>query len=143
MTGHDLAMKEWRQYWRRATRAGYAYAEVSARFRNTDMPFWEADVQRNRRRFLVLTGVPTFGLALSLLFWSLIPVGVVLAGLLLIVLRTAWKAGWKSKDWTTRLLYGIHSHFQQIPIFVGQMQYEKDRSRGRSRGLIEYKNVGS
>ena len=35
MTGHDLAMTHWRQYWRRAVRAGHAYAEVAARFRGT------------------------------------------------------------------------------------------------------------
>ncbi len=33
MTGHDLAMTQWSQYWRRATRTGYAYAEVSERLR--------------------------------------------------------------------------------------------------------------
>ena len=41
MTGHDLAMTKWSQYWRRATRAGYAYAEVSQRFRGSGLPFWE------------------------------------------------------------------------------------------------------
>jgi glycosyltransferase involved in cell wall biosynthesis len=143
MTGHDLAMTKWPQYWRRATRAGYAYVEVSTRFRNTDMPFWEDEVEKNRRRFLVLLGIPVIGLALSVLLGSLLPVLAVLAGLVLIVLRTAWKVGWKSSNWLTRILYGIHSHFQQIPIFAGQRQYAKDRKRGRSRGLIEYKNLAS
>jgi glycosyltransferase involved in cell wall biosynthesis len=143
MTGHDLAMTKWRQYWRRATRAGYAYAEVSARFRNTDLPFWGEEVEKNRRRFLVLLSIPIIGLALSILFWSMLPGFVALGGLLLLVLRTAWKAGWKSSSWPTRFLYGIHSHFQQIPIFAGQLQYAKDRKQGRSRGLIEYKNLAS
>ena len=40
MTGHDLAMTRFSQYWRRAVRSGYAYAEVSTRFRNTDLPLW-------------------------------------------------------------------------------------------------------
>lgn len=48
MTGHDLAMTRWRQYWRRAVRAGHAYAEVAARFRATDTPLWEREVKRNR-----------------------------------------------------------------------------------------------
>src|SRR5512132_2622425 len=32
MTGHDLAITRWSQYWRRVVRAGYAYAEVAERF---------------------------------------------------------------------------------------------------------------
>ncbi len=38
MTGHDLAMTRWQQYWRRAVRAGHAYAEVAARFRGDRDP---------------------------------------------------------------------------------------------------------
>jgi hypothetical protein len=34
----------------------------------------------------------------------------------------------------------LHSHLQQVPIFVGQLQYARDRRAGRIRGLIEYKN---
>jgi len=36
-------------------------------------------------------------------------------------------------------LYGFHSHLQQIPIFVGQMQYRINRGRGRQASLVEYK----
>ena len=46
MTGHDLAMTRFAQYWKRATRTGYAYAEVSARFRGSGLPFWEDEVTR-------------------------------------------------------------------------------------------------
>jgi hypothetical protein len=56
-----------------------------------------------------------------------------------LVLRTASKTRWKSPSLSTRLLYGIHSHLQQIPIFVGQLQFWNDRREGRVRGLIEYK----
>jgi hypothetical protein len=67
-----------------------------------------------------------------------------LAGLLalLLVLRTAAKNRWKKADLPTRLLYGVHSHIQQIPIFLGQLQYARDRRHSRRRGLIEYKAAG-
>ncbi len=143
MTGHDLAMTRWRQYWKRATRAGYAYAEVSTRFRNSGMPFWEEEIQRNRSRFAFLIAIPLGGLALSALFHSPIPISVAAALLGLLIVRTAWKARWKSQSWLTRLLYGFHSHFQQIPIFIGQRQFLRDRRRGRSRGIIEYKSAAS
>ena len=35
--GHDLNMTRFRQYWLRAVRAGHAYAEISSRFRDTEI----------------------------------------------------------------------------------------------------------
>jgi glycosyltransferase involved in cell wall biosynthesis len=135
MTGHDLAMTRWSQYWRRATRAGYAYAEVSERFRGSGLPFWEEDARRNRNRALILMAL----FAVGLTGWRQAVIALFLLAAL--VLRTAAKARWKSPSLSTRLLYGIHSHLQQIPIFVGQLQFWIDRRAGRSRGLIEYKGA--
>jgi glycosyltransferase involved in cell wall biosynthesis len=143
MTGHDLAMTSWRQYWRRATRAGYAYAEVSARFRNSGLPFWEDEVRRNRNRAVLLLALGITGVLFSITFLSAWPWIATYAIFLLLALRSAWKARWKSSDWPTLLLYGIHSHIQQLPIFVGQLQYLHDRRLGRKRGLIEYKTAAS
>ena len=50
MTGHDLQITRWSQYWKRATRAGHAYAEVSERFRKSEDPFWTSDRRRNLMR---------------------------------------------------------------------------------------------
>ena len=66
---------------------------------------------------------------------------IVLALFSALVLRTAAKTRWKSPSLYTRLLYGVHSHLQQIPIFVGQLQYWNDRRAGKVRGLIEYKGA--
>ena len=48
MTSHDLAMTRWSQYWRRATRTGHAYAEVSERYRDTELPLWQSTAERNQ-----------------------------------------------------------------------------------------------
>jgi cellulose synthase/poly-beta-1,6-N-acetylglucosamine synthase-like glycosyltransferase len=141
MTGHDLAMTAWSQYWKRATRAGYAYAEVSQRFRKSGLPFWEEDARRNRNRALIITGAVGGGLLASLLLRSLWPVLMIFFLLIALVVRTALKAAWKSSSLTTRLAYAVHSHFQQIPIFLGQLQYARDRKSGARRGLIEYKET--
>ena len=138
MTGHDLAMTRWQQYWRRAVRAGHAYAEVAARFRGTATPLWEDDARRNRIRGGVLLLTLALGVGGALLGSAIIPLLVVGLWLALAV-RTALKVGWKSRDLLTRFLYGLHSHVQQIPILVGQFGYYRDRWRGRRRGLIEYK----
>ena len=139
MTGHDLAVTRFRQYWRRATRAGHAYAEVASRFRGTANPFWSEDVARNRKRAVALMALPLLGVALSLLLWRAWPLLVVVAVVMLLALRTAWKSRWKSRDAVTLLLYGLHSHFQQVPIFCGQIGFLRDSRAGRKAGLVEYK----
>ena len=141
MTGHDLAITRFSQYWKRAKRAGYAFAEVSERFRGTDNQFWLADARRNRVREIVLLGLQGVAIAASLLQadWM---APIVAGSIWLLVLRTAWKARWKSPDRLTLLLYGVHSQFQQIPIFVGQMEFFANRRRGKRAGLVEYKRRG-
>jgi len=138
MTGHDLQITSWSQYWKRATRAGHAYAEVSERFRNTEDPFWTSD----RRRNLILGSFWLISLAVAIAamaFFGLVPVALWLSLLLLLSLRSAWKARWKRSTPGILLLYGIHSHLQQIPIFIGQLQYELSSKRRETQKLIEYK----
>ena len=78
MTGHDLAMTRWSQYWRRAMRTGYAYAEVSQRFRGSRLPFWELEARHNRSRALAHIGILTLGLLSSLIWRSGWPVALLL-----------------------------------------------------------------
>ena len=141
MTGHDLAITRWQQYWKRANRAGYAYAEVSERFRGGELPFWEREVRANRMRALILLLAPFLAGVAAAFYRRWWPIGTVGCLFLLLVTRTSWKARWKSSSVLMCLLYAVHSHLQQIPILVGQMQYVRDKSVGRRRGLIEYKQV--
>jgi cellulose synthase/poly-beta-1,6-N-acetylglucosamine synthase-like glycosyltransferase len=141
MTGHDLAMTKWSQYWRRSVRTGYAYAEVSQRFRGSGLPFWEDEARRNRNRALVLSWLAAASLLISVFRMSILPLLVMPGFVLVLAARTAAKVAWKSPDRSTRFIYGIHSHLQQIPIYIGQLQYWHDRRKGRTRGLIEYKEA--
>jgi len=140
MTGHDLAMYHFSQYWRRALRAGHAYAEVSRRFRDTPDPFWRPQQKQNfvRGGFWFLSLV--LAVACGLLIRSLLPGAAWMALLLVLAVRTAWLARWKSRSMATLFLYGIHSHLQQIPILLGQLQFAHDVRSGTSRRLIEYKS---
>ncbi len=138
MTGHDLAITHWRQYWRRAERAGHAYAEVSARFADTPFPLWSRESRRNLwHGGVVVGGLTIIPLALLAGMPGLAVAGVAVAGG--IVARTAWRARWKSANPGTLLTYALHSHLQQVPILWGQLARRRDRRRGRVRGLIEYK----
>jgi hypothetical protein len=137
MTLHDLAITRFSQYWRRSQRAGYAFAAVSERFKRTPEPFWLDEVQRNRVRGLFWLLTPVLALALSAVFLSLWPVTIWLLMLLGFAARTAWLNRWKPAEPSTLLLYGVHSHLQQIPILFGQWQFR----RNRDKALIEYKDV--
>jgi len=139
MTGHDLAMTSWNSYWKRAFRAGHAYAEVSHRLRDTDFPLWVEDARRNLIRggfLLLLLMAALTGIVFT---QSIIPLLVVFGVVLALAVRSAWKARWKGGSPITLLLYGLHSHVQQIPILIGQVAWWRDRRRHSVRGLIEYK----
>ena len=142
MTGHDLAMTRCGQYWRRALRAGYAYAEVADRFGAAGINLWRAEARRNRIHGALLLALAGGGLLGSLVARSLVPLVVALASVAGLALRTAHRVRWKSPEFTTRFLYGLHSHRQQIPILFGQWRYQRDRRAGRAGGLIEYKQRG-
>lgn len=137
MTLHDLAITRFSQYWRRSQRAGYAFAAVSARFRATSDPFWSDEASRNRQRGLFWMLTPILALVASGVLLSPWPITLWVLLLLAFATRTAWQYRWKPAPWTTLLLYGFHSHLQQIPIFFGQLQFK----RNRNKALMEYKDV--
>jgi glycosyltransferase involved in cell wall biosynthesis len=143
MTGHDLAMTRWAQYWRRAVRAGYAYAEVSDRFAAAGINLWRAEARRNRVHGALMLAIAADAVGGAIVLRSFSPALVALALIGLLAVRTANRVRWKSPDFNTRFLYGLHSHLQQIPILCGQIRYWRDRRAGRIGGLIEYKQSGS
>jgi glycosyltransferase involved in cell wall biosynthesis len=141
MTGHDMHMTRWNQYWKRAVRAGHAFAEISRRFRDSDDPSWDSDRKRNLVRGVFWMASFAIVVAASAIWLTILPIALWVALLLVLSLRSAWKARWKSKNALTLLLYGVHSHLQQVPICIGQLRYTVDQMRGNRRALIEYKEV--
>jgi glycosyltransferase involved in cell wall biosynthesis len=139
MTLHDLAITRWQQYWKRAVRAGHAYAEVADRFRQTPSPLWRDEVRRSRVRAVGLMGLLGGGLLTSLLTQS--PWYVMCGFVIFLVLlcSTALKASWKARSPVTLLLYSVHAHLQHLPLMVGQFEYHLRRARNCGPELIEYK----
>jgi hypothetical protein len=133
-----LQITTWSQYWRRATRAGHAYAEVSERFRSSNDPFWTSDRRRNliRGSWWLVSLAAAF---VAVLLFGALPIGLWLALLSVLSVRSAWKARWKRATPGVLLLYGLHSHLQQVPILMGQLQYELGKRMKRTQKLIEYK----
>jgi cellulose synthase/poly-beta-1,6-N-acetylglucosamine synthase-like glycosyltransferase len=143
MVGHDLAINRLSQYWRRAIRTGYAYGEVSDRFDPNDSPIWYRQARRNRIQGFVMLAIVAISPILSVATRSMIPTGVAIAFVAALSVRTAVRTRWKHADFYTRLLHGLHSHLVQIPLFFGQLKYQRDRLLGRTAELIEYKDMGA
>lgn len=140
MTGHDLAMTHFSQYWRRAVRSGHAYAEIADRYRNTPDPFWKKEARANlvRGLFYLLSGVAL--VVASIVLRSPIPILAGFIGLAILAMRTALSSRWKGVSWDTLLLFGFHSHLQQVPVMQGQILYILGRWRKQDTKLIEYKD---
>jgi len=131
MTLHDLRITRFSQYWARQTRLGYAYAQVSERYRNTPLPLWLRESRSNILRAVATTLFFNLFLLIALVTWTLWPL---LFGLLFcatFVQRTALSARDKSAGIPTRLAYGLHAHLRQIPIFIGQLNYRTRRRTAR------------
>ena len=139
MTLHDLGIDSFSAYWRRALRAGHAYAEVAHRYRNSPDPLWHNDSRRNLLKGLLLLASPMI-LVLAFSVSPGLAFGLCIAAAAMIA-RSAHRGRWKSPDRTDRWLYAIHSHFQQIPILFGQLTWRLHRWKGENRRLIEYKQA--
>jgi hypothetical protein len=127
MTLHDLAILRFGQYWRRAVRAGHAYAEIADRYRDSPDRLWSRESQSNLMRasfFIAASG----GLSiLSIIFRTSVPLFAGLLGFAALAIRTALSSRWKGAGIGTLGLFGVHSHFQQI------------RWRRQTSKLSEYK----
>jgi cellulose synthase/poly-beta-1,6-N-acetylglucosamine synthase-like glycosyltransferase len=140
MTGHDLAIKSVKQYWRRAVRSGYAYAEIAHRYRHTSLPFWLRESRLNLFHSAFLLAIVIVGVASALKTNSVVLLVVPALIVAALAIRTAFRFQWKSDHWPTLLWYGLHSHAQHIPISIGQVQFWRDQWSGRIPALIEYKD---
>lgn len=125
MTLHDAAMIRFTQWWRRARRAGHAFAEGAALHGGAPGRHWVAET---RRAVLWGFGVPLAAAMLGLVH----PAGwLVLAAWPLQVLRLAIR--WRDPQAAFFTVLG------KIPEALGIAGYWRDRLLGRRRGLIEYK----
>ncbi len=121
MTLHDAAMMRFSQWWKRAVRAGHAFAEGAALH---GFSHWGAETRR------------------ALIWGAALPVGIVALGMIhpaawlfalaypLQLLRLARREGWV---WASFSLLGKFAEAR------GAMGYYLTRLRGKRAGLIEYK----
>lgn len=121
MTLHDAAMTRFSQWWRRAVRAGHAFAEGCARH---GFDHWGLET---RRALIWGAGLPMAIVLLGL--WH--PAGWLLAlAYPAQVIRLARRGGWA---------WGLFSVIGKFAEARGALGFYASRLRGQRRGLIEYK----
>jgi acetyltransferase-like isoleucine patch superfamily enzyme/GT2 family glycosyltransferase len=123
MALHDLGMESWSAYFQRCSRSGFAYAEVSRRSWNTSDPLWRTQAVMNLVQGIAYQALPfvIFGACIALA--DLWPALGLLAIPFLLIGRTMWRCRHRTHSTITLLLYAIHSHAAQVPIFWGQVTY--------------------
>jgi GT2 family glycosyltransferase len=134
MTLHDADMHSFKQWWMRAVRAGYAYAQVSALQGDGPERFWVRDCRRNWLWGLAIPSAvplllsPTRGLSSLLLF------GYPLRALRIV--RRSQQEGLSAAD---ARVWAISCVGASFPHALGMMKYHFERIRGIDPTIIEYK----
>lgn len=130
MTLHDAAMTRFGQWWRRARRAGHAFAEGAALHGAAPERHWVAET---RRALVWGLGLPMLAIA-----GAMVHPGLALAVLLVLpvqVVRLArrWGGGRGARE---RAAFSVLGKF---PEAWGVVEYHLRRLTRQRRGLIEYK----
>jgi GT2 family glycosyltransferase len=136
MARHDADLTRWSQWWKRARRAGHAYAQVAALHGRNHERYFVHD----RRKIWI------WGLALPVCALLLAPFthGLSLAVLLglyalqfLYIRRGVRNRGWRSSDaW----LYALFTVISRFPGVVGLMEFHLRSLMGHEPRIIEHKS---
>jgi GT2 family glycosyltransferase len=138
MAWHDAAMMRFSQWWRRAMRAGHAYAQGAALHGGSEdrhfvrdcrrIWFWGALVPL----LAVAPAWPTRGISLGVL--GLYPL------LFLRIYFTGRRRGWTGSD---ARIYAFFSILAKFPGLLGMLRFLFRRLQGKPMTIIEHKQVGT
>jgi len=134
MAQHDMRMSHWQQWWRRAVRTGYGYAEGAWRYGRAPERLWVHES--------LSTGF--WGLVLPVLAWAAAwPTrGLSLLSLLgypALMLRLVPRQRRRGYSYADSLLYALSCVLAKFPQLVGQMRFLHGLVRRRPSRLIKYK----
>ncbi len=136
MTLHDAAMYHFSQYWRRAIRSGYAYAQVGWSRRSGAGKRW---YRRSQSIVFYALVLPLLTIGLALWRWPAALLGLILY----------FRLGWslfrfsRGRGFGVRfsLLYAMLEMVCKFAGLIGVGKFAFNRLLGRSQAIIEYKPV--
>jgi GT2 family glycosyltransferase len=134
MTLHDAQMLHFGQWWKRALRAGHAYAEGSWLHGRSPDRHW---VKESRSIWLWGCFIPAMALTTTGFShgFSLL----LLAGYPLLTYRIYAYALEQGRSSKQAALYAASCVIGKFPNLLGQLKFHLNRQRGRASRLIEYK----
>lgn len=136
MTWHDVAMTRFSQWWRRAVRAGHAYAEGAWVSRGEQPRLWQKEL-----RSIVFWGIALPVLALGATWWThgfslvLLLAYTILFARVWLRVRCQWP-GKPARIFATFCVIAKWAHA------LGMLRFWSRKMLGRRQRLIEYKKVG-
>ncbi|BAM02561.1 glycosyltransferase family 2 protein [Phycisphaera mikurensis] len=145
MTLHDAAMTSWRQWWKRSTRGGWAYAEGADRYGNGPEAY---NVKQDKSNvfwawvFPAIVGVSTL-LGLFFTLWSLLLLLLIPAGYAVLAWRVRGYRIGRGDGPRDALSYGVLTALGKFPSAAGHRRYFQQQRRGGPATLIEYKPSGA
>lgn len=131
MTRHDAAMTRFSQWWRRAVRAGYAFAEGAHLHGASPERHW---VWESRRAWLWAVWLPLVCLVISCAIW---PWG--LATWLIYPLQILRQTYRNSGSLSERATLAFFEVLHRFPEAIGQLKFLKNSLSGARAHLVEYK----
>lgn len=126
MTVHDAAMYRFRQWWLRAVRAGFAYAQVWSRSRRSGHSLYGRELSR---ALFWTVGVMAFGILAVLIVG---PVGLLTAPVI-------WLAQWARVAMREGARKSVLLLVGKLAETIGALRFATARMRGRRSGAIFYK----
>lgn len=130
MTLHDAAITRFGQWWLRAVRGGYAFAEVSWLHRSSPVGIWK----RETARVILWGGILPVAIALGALMHP-----AALGGALVYVLQICRIALTKGPTSFQSWIYALFVTAVKLPELQGVLKFWWRRWHHQSAALIEYK----
>ena len=132
MTLHDAAMTKFNQWWKRTTRAGYAFAEGVYLHGTAPEKHW---VKESRRALVWGLAIPIVMLLIGMFCWQLSMIIAMVYPLQIIRLALKNKNESKQHTWKTAF-YNVLGKFAEM---YGQLRFYYQRLLSKPSALIEYK----
>ena len=137
-TFHHAAMTRPAQWWTRARRTGYAYAQVRAATRATEPAKFRPQL---RRAYVFGLALPAAALALApMTFGGSLPL---LAFYPINAARIGRGLRQRGFDRLDAVAWGVSCALAVVPQAMGALQHERDRALKRAARIIEHKHVGA
>jgi len=134
MARHDAAMIRFSQWWRRARRVGFAYAQVEALHGGGNEHLYVRECGRNLGWALAL---PVVALCLASLTQGISLLVLLCAYFLLFarIFRYAHRRGWPVRD---AFVYARFTVLSKFPGLQGMIEYYWWQLRGRPKAIVEH-----